>query len=125
MDLEMYRNDDVTADEAKDKCLNSLNDILWMSPVKFTNKTTIESAIELARQRLDGGLEGTFQLQPSNLNFHRWMQFAHLCTILHKRNRAIQKYTILRIATYTKSKSHHFWQRIEWSCMAEFTCFQI
>ena len=105
MDLESYRNDDDTAEDVKDKCLNALNDIKWMNHINFDEDATVEYAIELARQGLDGGLEGTFQLQPRDLNFHCWMQFAHLCTILYNRNRTIKKYTILRTATDFKSMS--------------------
>ena len=96
MDLEFYRNDDMTAEMVKDKCLEALNDINWKGQVSFNRQTTIETAIELAQQGLDGGLEGTYQLQPDDLDFHRWMQFAFLCTILYNRDRDTRKYTILR-----------------------------
>ena len=103
MDLEFYRNDDMTAEMVKDKCLETLNDIDWKGQVSFNTQTTIETAIELAQQGLDGGLEGTYQLQPDDLNFHSWMQYAFLCTILYNRNRAIRKYTILRKCYLTLS----------------------
>ena len=123
MDLESYRNDDNTTEEVKDKCLNSLNDIQWRNHINFTKHTTIESAIELARQGLDGGLEGTFQLQPQDLDFHCWMQFASLCTILYNRNRTNKKYTILRTATYL-SPCHKDDRESLRLLMAEFICSQ-
>ena len=96
MDLELYRNDDLTAEKIKDKCLDALNDINWKGQVAFNQQTTVEIAIKLAQEGLDGGLEGTYQLQPDDLNFHNWMQYAFLCTILYNRNRSTRKYTILR-----------------------------
>ena len=96
MDLESYRNDDETAEVVKEKCLDALNEINWMGQVTFTPETTIDGAIELALQGLDGGLEGTYELQPTGLQFHEWMQYAYLCTILYNRNRSIRRYTILR-----------------------------
>ena len=96
MDLESYKNDDNTAEMVKDRCLAALNDIVWMDQLQFTDQTTIAVAIEYARQGLDGGLEGTFQLQPTDLDFHEWMQFAYLCTLLYNRNRNEKRYTILR-----------------------------
>ena len=96
MDLEHFRNDDETAEMVKEKCLVILNDITWMGQITFAQNTTVETAIEYARQGLDGGLEGTFQLQPVDTNFHSWMQFAQLCTILYNRGRVNQRYTILR-----------------------------
>ena len=106
MDLERFRNDDETAETVKDKCLDALNDITWMGQIEFDQQTTITTAIELAQQGLDGGLEGTYNLQPTDLNFHEWMQFAYLCTILYNRNRTIKKYTILRKATYQTLLCH-------------------
>ena len=96
MDLEYYRNDDQTAEVVKSKCLDALNDIKWSEQVNFTPETTINDAIELALQGLDGGMEGTYQLQPDGLQFHEWMQYAYLCTILYNRNRSLRRYTILR-----------------------------
>ena len=99
MNLESSRNDDASARVVKSKCLGALEEIQWMNQIQFDDKTTIKMAIEWARQGLDGGLEGTMKLQPSNLNFHCWMDYAHLCTILYNRNRNEQRYTILRNAS--------------------------
>ena len=99
MDLESFRNDDASAEVIKTKCLNALNDIQWLDQLTFDETTTVKMAIEWARQGLDGGLEGTFKLQPSDLSFHCWVDYAHLCTILYNRNRTNQRYTILRNAS--------------------------
>ena len=96
MDLEFFRNDDATAEMVKDKCLDILNDINWKEQVNFTDETTIDGAIELALEGLDGGLEGTYRLQPDDLQFHKWMRYAYLCTILYNRNRQQRRFTILR-----------------------------
>ena len=99
MDLEFFRNDDATAEVVKDKCLDALNEIRWMQQIEFNEHTTIEMAIAWARQGLDGGLEGTYNLQPTDLSFHCWMQYALLCTILYNRDHTNKRYTILRNAT--------------------------
>ena len=89
-------NDTATAAEVKIKCLATLQEIDWMNQIQFTDESTVAMAMDLARQGLDGGMEGTLKLQPKNLNFHDWMQYAHLCTILYNRTKVPEKYTILR-----------------------------
>ena len=94
--LEFLENDAVTAAAVKQKCLESMDTIDWMHQIQFNKESTVAEAINFARQGLDGGREGTLQLQPVDLDFHAWMQYAHLCTILYNRTHLPAKFTIIR-----------------------------
>ena len=102
--LETLGNDAATAETVKQKCLESLDTIDWMHQINFCKDSTIAEAINFARQGLDGGREGTLQLQPTDLDFHAWMQYAHLCTILYNRTHLPAKYTIIRNCYHSYSE---------------------
>ena len=60
---------------------------------------SIKDSIEEVKMGNDIGWMGTKNLMPRSDDFHHWMHFAHLLTVLHNRDCSPKKFSILRIGT--------------------------
>ena len=88
---------DVTEIEfIKRKCQEALAQVTWANNICYNNNITIAVATELARQGLDGGKEAVWNLQPKTNDFHSWIDYAGLCTVLYNCGKTCKKFTILR-----------------------------
>ena len=57
---------------------------------------SIKDALEELKEGRDIGWEGTKDLMPSSEDFHHWMHYAYLLTIIHNRDCEPKRYSITR-----------------------------
>ena len=79
------------------KCYSALDHVTWRCDILFDASTTITLATQYARQGHDAGLEAMLDLAPPTTDFHEWINYALLCTVLYNRDNEPQRFTILRI----------------------------
>ena len=57
---------------------------------------SIKDSLTELKEGKDIGWEGTKSLMPSSDDFHHWMNFAYLLTIIHNRDCEPKRYSITR-----------------------------
>ena len=70
------------------------NSIQWN---ELGTASNIMEATEEARLGRDLGWDKTRALMPNNYDFHHWMNFAHLLTVIYNRDLEPKRYSILRV----------------------------
>ena len=81
----------------KSKCLEALAAVTWRRDIEYEPGVSIKTATQYARQGHDAGYDVVARLQPDSDDFHEWIDFTELCTVLFNRDNLPPKYTILRI----------------------------
>ena len=90
---------DCDINEIKNRCAWARNAISWRNNVVLED-SNIDTALEFARNGLDGGLATIEKLEPKDNNHSSWMKYAHLLTIYYNNERKEKRYTILRTGLY-------------------------
>lgn len=70
------------------------------STIQWNNQssaTSIKDAIADMKLGKDIGWMGTNALMPKSDDFHHWMHFAHLLTVIYNRDCSPKKFSIIRI----------------------------
>ena len=69
--------------------------------INWNNLGSAKNIAEATREAVKGrdlGWEGTRAMMPNNYDFHHWMNYAHLLTVLYNRDHEIKRFSILRNA---------------------------
>ena len=62
----------------------------------LSSATSIKDAIEDMKQNKDIGWMGINSLMPKSDDFHHWIHFAHLLTVIYNRDCSPKKFSIIR-----------------------------
>ena len=67
--------------------------------IKWNNQgqaKSIQASIAEMKNGLDIGWQRTADLEPRSDDFHHWMHFSYLLTVIHNRDNSPKKYSIIR-----------------------------
>ena len=84
----------------KNQCDKAIEEIIWPQNIPLLSEINLKQALQMAKDGQKISKKTAQALEPANLCFHEWMDYAHMLTIYFNSCNQQCKYTILRIGCY-------------------------